>query len=170
MASMLPACARTDLYYPSNRKEVIIDERGRVNRHHNRAVVLNGSDSLGATTIRITSNSLEFSNQGGIDNSTSTKEGHRTIRHGVTAGALAAVGVAGINAASSSASANQAATATSNAAARRPEPPPPRARAPRRFVCRDRRRRSCRQSRRRRSGAGSTIPSIIPSVVTPVVP
>ena len=73
-----------------------MDERGRVSRPHGRAVVLNGSDSLGATRIRITSNSLEFSNLGGIDNSTSTREGYRTVRYGIGAATIAAstIGVA----------------------------------------------------------------------------
>ena len=110
-------CARTDFYYPSSGKEVIVDERGHVNRAHGRAMVLNGSDSLGGTHVRITSNSLEFSNQGGIDNSTSTREGYRTARYGAGAAVTAVLGVAAINAASSAYGANQAQVASSNASA-----------------------------------------------------
>jgi hypothetical protein len=58
-------CARTDFYYPSDGKATVVDEHGHVSRPHNRAIVLNGSDSLGATHVKITGNSLEFDNQGG---------------------------------------------------------------------------------------------------------
>jgi hypothetical protein len=116
---ILSSCARTDFYYPSSGKDVVMDEKGHVHRPHGRALVLNGSDSLGGTHVRITSNSLEFSNQGGIDNSTSTKEGYRTARYG--AGAIALVAGTGIVAsqAANAYGANQAANATSNVAASR---------------------------------------------------
>ena len=111
------SCARTDFYYPGGGGKEVVDQNGHVSRPHGRAIVFNGRDSLGATHVRITSNSLEFSNQGGIDNSTSTREGYRTVRHGVgTAATMAVLGIAAGQAASAY-SANQAASATSNAAA-----------------------------------------------------
>jgi hypothetical protein len=111
------SCARTDIYYPSNGKDVVVDERGHVSRHHNRAVVLNGSDALGNTVVEVTHNGVRFASAGGIDNSTSTREGYRTVRFGIAAAAWAAgaVGVAG--AANSAYQAQQASQTTSNVAA-----------------------------------------------------
>ena len=110
-------CARTDLYYPSNGKDVITDERGRSYHPHNRAVVLNGTDSLGSTSIDITRDGLHFASAGGIDNSTSTRAGYRTARYGAGAAVTAVLGVTAINAASSAYGANQAQVASSNASA-----------------------------------------------------
>jgi hypothetical protein len=145
--ALFTSCARTDFYYPSNGKDVVVDERGRPHRAHGRAIVLNGSDSLGATHVRITSNSLEFSNQGGIDNSTSTREGYRTVRHGVTAGALTAVGVVGLQEAGAAYSANQATTRASNAAASKA---------------------SAAAASRALPAGGSTIRAVVPATVVPV--
>lgn len=117
--AFLSACARSDFYYPSNGKDVVIDNAGRPHYPQNRAVVLNGSDSLGATRVRITANSIEFANQGGIDNSTSTAAGYRTVRYGVGAAVTAAtVGIVASQAASAY-GANQAAASASNVAASR---------------------------------------------------
>jgi hypothetical protein len=171
----LTACARTDFYYPGGNKTFVSPD-GKVSRPHNRAIVLNGSDSLGATHVRITSNSLEFSNQGGIDNSTSTKAGYATVRHGITAGALAAVGVAGINAASSSYSANQAATATSNAAASKASAAAAASKSAETIRLAEiaaAEKAAAAQAAAAAQippAAGSTIPSLIPSTVTPIVP
>jgi hypothetical protein len=108
------ACARTDIYYPLSGgfdgKEIRPVGGGR-------AVVLNGSDALGHTEIEVTAGGVRLLAAGGIDNSTSTKEGYRTVRHGVTAGALAAVGVVGLQEAGAAYSANQAASSASNVAA-----------------------------------------------------
>ena len=57
-AMAMTGCARTDIYYPSNGKDVVYDEKGRASRYHNRAVVLNGSDSLGNTVVEVTNLSL----------------------------------------------------------------------------------------------------------------
>ena len=166
---LLTSCARTDIYFPPSGKSVVVDERGRVNRDHRRAIVLNGSDSLGATYVRITANSLEFSNQGGIDNSTSTREGYRTIRHGVTAGALAAVGVAGINAASASYGSQQAAQATSNVAASKASAATAASKSAETIRLAEI---AAAEAAARAAvpAAGATIQSTIPSVVVPVVP
>jgi hypothetical protein len=163
---ILTGCARTDFYYPGGGKTFISPD-GKVNRPHNRALVLNGSDSLGATHVRITSNSLEFSNQGGIDNSTSTKEGYRTVRHGITAGALAAVGVAGINAASSSYNANQASVATSNAAASKASAAAAASKSAETVRLAEIAAAEAAAAKVI-PAAGSTIPAVIPAVVTPV--
>jgi hypothetical protein len=113
----LASCARTDIYYPSNGKDVVVDERGRVSRHHQRAVVLNGSDSLGDTVIDVTSGGVRLSSAGGIDNSTSTREGYRTARFGMAAAAWGAAAAAVAGQAASAYNANQASNAASNVAA-----------------------------------------------------
>jgi hypothetical protein len=165
----LCSCARTDFYYPTDGKEVV-DERGRVSRPHGRAIVLNGSDSLGGTHIRITRNSLEFSNQGGIDNSTSTREGYRTVRHGVTAGALAAVGVVGLQEASAAYSANQAAAATSNAAASKAAAATAASKGATavRLAEIQAAKEAAAAAAKAAPAAGSTINAVVPAVVTPV--
>lgn len=116
---LMCSCARTDIYWPSNGKDVVVDERGRVSRGHGRAIVLNGSDSIGPTHIRLAGNSLEFSSAGGIDNSTSTREGYRTVRYGIGAATIAASTIGVANVMSNAYGANQAASATSNVAASR---------------------------------------------------
>jgi hypothetical protein len=172
------SCARTDLYYPSSGKEVVVDERGRAHIPHRRAVVLNGSDSLGPTHIRITSNSLEFSNQGGIDNSTSTKEGYRTVRYGIGAAALAAGTVAVAAQASSAYGANQAANATSNVAASRAAASTAAAKgattvrlaeiAAQKEAAAAAAQAAANAAARTLPAAGSTIPATIPATVVPV--
>lgn len=173
---LLGACARTDIYYPSNGKDVVVDERGRVSRHHNRAVVLNGSDALGHTEVEVTAGGVRLLAAGGIDNSTSTKEGYRTIRHGVTAGALAAVGVAGINAASSSYGANQAAASTSNVAASKAGAATAASQNATtvrlaEIAAEEAAAKAAAQAAATAApAAGSTINAVVPAVVTPVVP
>lgn len=112
-------CARTDIYWPPNGKDVVVDERGRVSRGHGRAIVLNGTDALGATHIRLAGNTLEFSTQGGLDNSTTSREGYRTIRYGIGAASWVAGGAIVASQAASAYGSNQAASATSNVAASR---------------------------------------------------
>jgi hypothetical protein len=169
---VLASCARTDFYYPGSGKEVIVDERGHVSRPHNRAIVLNGSDSLGGTHIRITSNSLEFSNQGGIDNSTSTREGYRTLRYGIGAAAWAAGAVGVASVASHAYNANQAAAATSNAAASRASAAAAASKSATtiRLAEIQAAKEAAQAAAIAPPAAGSVIPSIIPSTVTPVVP
>lgn len=105
-------CARTDLYYPSDGKTAIDGQMP-----HNRAVVLNGSDSLGNTVIDVTRNGVRYSSLGGIDNSTSTREGYRTVRYGIGAAAIVAGTAVVAGAAESAYGANQAAESASNVAA-----------------------------------------------------
>jgi hypothetical protein len=116
---LLPACARMDVYYPPNGKDIVEDERGRSHVIQRRALVLNGTDSLGGTSIDVTSNGIRIANAGGFDNSTSTREGYRTVRFGIAAAAWAAGATAIAGQASSAYGANQAANASSNVAASR---------------------------------------------------
>lgn len=118
IAILVTGCARTDFYYPSDGKAVI-DERGHAHFPHNRAVVLNGSDSLGGTTISITRSGVHYASAGGIDNSTSTREGYRTVRFGIAAAAWAAGAAAVAGQAAGAYNANQAQVGVSNAAASR---------------------------------------------------
>lgn len=140
------SCARTDIYYPSSGKDVVIDERGRVSRHHNRAVVLNGSDSLGNTIVEVTRNGVRYASAGGIDNSTSTREGYRTVRYGIAAAAWAAGATAVASQAASAYNANQAQVGVSNAAASR----------------------AAASAVQPLPAAGSTINATIPATVVPV--
>lgn len=161
---MLTSCARTDIYYPYAGFDGKNGPPGG-----GRAVVLNGSDSLGNTVIDVTRNGVRFASAGGIDNSTSTREGYRTLRHGITAGALAAVGVVGLQEASAAYSANQAAAASSNVAASKASAATTAAKAATTVKLAE------IQAAKEAAAAaipaaGSTIPSVIPSVVTPVVP
>jgi hypothetical protein len=111
-------CGRVDVYYPyaggynSDGKSVVPPGGGR-------AVVLNGTDALGNTVIDVTSNGVRLAAAGGLDNSTSTREGYRTLRYGIGAAAWAAGAVGVANVAANAYGANQAANATSNAAASR---------------------------------------------------
>lgn len=173
MASMLPACARMDVYYPSNGKDVVVDDRGRVSRHHNRAVVLNGTDSLGNTVIDVTNGGVRIASAGGFDNSTSTREGYRTIRYGIGAAAIVAgTGIVASEAASAY-GANQAASATSNVAASRASAATAASKSAttiRLAEIQAAKEAAAAAAARAIPAAGSTIPSTIPSVVTPVVP
>src|SRR4029077_18331848 len=111
-------CGRVDVYYPyaggysSDGKSVVPPGGGR-------AVVLNGTDALGDTVIDVTPNGVRLAAAGGLDNSTSTREGYRTLRYGIGAAAWAAGAVGVANVAANAYGANQAANATSNAAASR---------------------------------------------------
>lgn len=163
------SCARVDLYYPPDGKSVVVDDRGRPHRAHGRALVLNGTDSLGNTVIDVTRNGVRLASAGGLDNSTSTREGYRTIRHGVaTAGWIAGAAVVA-NAASAAYGSNQAASATSNAAASRAAA----STAASKNATAIRLAEIAAAEKAAAAAipaAGSTIPSTIPSVVTPVVP
>lgn len=166
-------CARTDIYYPSNGKDVVIDERGHVSRHHNRAVVLNGSDSLGNTVIDVTNNGVRFASAGGIDNSTSTKEGYRTVRHGVGTAALTALGAVALGEASAAYGANQAQVATSNSAASSAAASQTATRgatAVQLSRIHEGAALKAAEAAKALPAAGSTINSVVPSVVTPIVP
>ena len=107
-------CARTWINYPPQ----VVNGRDGVSRSvASRAIELNGSDALGATEIEVTRGGVRFASSGGIDNSTSTKAGYRTVRHAVTtAGTVAGIAIPAM-AASSAYRAEQAAAATSSAAA-----------------------------------------------------
>lgn len=113
------SCARVDVYYPSDGKDVVIDDRGRPHRGHGRALVLNGTDSLGNTVIDVTRNGVRFASAGGLDSSTTTLGWQRTIRHGVGTAAGAAVLGIGLSQAANAYSANQAQVGVSSAAASR---------------------------------------------------
>lgn len=174
----LCSCARTDIYYPSNGKDVVYDERGRPQRHHNRAVVLNGSDALGNTVVEVTSGGVRLSSAGGIDNSTSTREGYRTVRFGIAAAAWAAGAVGVANVASNAYGANQAANATSNAAASKAAAATAVSRnattirlaeiAAAKEAAAANAAAQAAAAARALPAAGSTIPAVVPAVVTPV--
>lgn len=84
-------CARTWVNYPPG---MVQGKDGTTRQVAARALELNGSDALGHTEFEVTSGGVRFVAAGGIDNSTSTKEGYRTVRHGVgTAGAVATAGL-----------------------------------------------------------------------------
>ena len=166
-------CARVDLYYPSSGKEVVVDEKGRVSRSHNRAVVLNGTDSLGNTVIDVTHNGVRFASAGGLDNSTSTREGYRTVRYGIAAAAWTAGTIGVANAAASAYNANSANAATSNVAASRASAAT--AASKNATTIRLAEIAAAEKAAAAAAGAavpaaGSTIQSTIPAVVTPVVP
>lgn len=116
---LFASCARTDFYYPQGGGKEVVDQNGKVSRPHGRAIVLNGVDSIGGTHVRLTANSLEFNNAGGLDASTTTLGWQRTIRHGVGTAAGAAVLGIGMSQAASAYSANQAQVGVSSAAASR---------------------------------------------------
>jgi hypothetical protein len=103
-------CARTWVNYPP---EVVTGKDGVTRSVASRAFELNGSDALGATNIEVTRNGVRFASAGGIDNSTSTREGYRTVRYGVSTAGTAA----GAYFALAAYQANQAANAASNVAA-----------------------------------------------------
>jgi len=93
IALLVVGCARIWVNYPP---ETTTDSEGRTRSTAARAIELNGSDSLGATEIEVTRNGVRYTSAGGIDNSTSTKAGYDTVKHGITAGAtLATAGIAG---------------------------------------------------------------------------
>ena len=163
----LCGCARTDVYYPPDGKSVVVDERGRVSRAHNRAVVLNGSDSLGNTVIEVTGGGVRLASAGGIDNSTSTRDGYRTVRFGIAAAAWAAGATAVASQAASAYSANQAAAASSNVAASRASSA---AAASQNATTVRLAEIAAAEAAAARAlpAAGATIPAVIPAVVTPV--
>jgi hypothetical protein len=166
-------CARMDVYYPSNGKEVVYDERGRVSRHHNRAVVLNGTDSLGNTVIDVTNGGVRIASAGGFDNSTSTKEGYRTVRYGIAAAAWTAGAAVVAGQAANAYGANQAASATSNAAASKASAAAAASKSAETIRLAEiaaAKEAAAAAAARAVPAAGSTIQSTIPSVVTPVVP
>lgn len=173
---LLGACARTDIFYPSNGKDVVIDERGHAHRPHGRAVVLNGSDALGNTVVEVTSNGVRLSAAGGIDNSTSTGMGYRSLRYGIGAAAWAAGAVGVANVAANAYGANQAAAATSNAAASKAGAATAASnnattiRLAEIAAAEKAAAAAAAKAPAVIPAAGSTIPSIIPSVVTPVAP
>ena len=166
---LMVGCARTDIYWPPNGKDVVVDDRGRVSRGHGRAIVLNGSDALGGTHIRLAGNTLEFSTAGGIDNSTSTREGYRTIRYGIGAATIAASTIGVANVMSNAYGANQAASATSNVAASRASSAAAASKSAETIRLAE-----IAAAEKAASAAlpaaGATVPAVIPATVTPIVP
>lgn len=164
---IMVGCARTDIYYPPG------DGKEVVGNGHGRAVVLNGSDSLGNTRIAVTRGGVTFESAGGIDNSTSTREGYRTVRFGIAAAAWAAGATAVASQAASAYSANQAAAATSNVAASRATSAAAASKAAttvRLAEIAAAKEAAAAAAARAIPAAGSTIPAVVPAVVTPVVP
>ena len=167
-AALGSGCGRVDVYYPSDGKSVMVDDRGRVNRGHGRAVVLNGTDSLGNTVIDVTRNGVRLASAGGLDSSTTTLGWQRTIRHGVGAAAWAAGAVGVASVASNAYQANQAAAATSNAAASKAAASTTATKAA--TTVRLAEIQAAKEAAAAAvPAAGSTIQSTIPSVVTPVI-
>jgi hypothetical protein len=164
---MATGCARMDVYYPGDGKSVVVDDRGRPHRAHNRAVVLNGTDSLGNTVIDVTNGGVRISSAGGFDNSTSTREGYRTVRFGIAAAAWAAGATAVASQAASAYGANQAASASSNVAASRAAA----ATAASKNATTVRLAEIAAQeaaAARALPAAGTVIPAVVPATVTPV--
>lgn len=160
------------MYYPSDGKSVVVDERGRVNRGHGRAVVLNGVDSLGNTVIEVTRNGTRLASAGGLDASTTTLGWQRTVRYGIGAAALTA-GTAVVAAQAASAyGANQAAVATSNVAASRAAATTAAARGATtvRLAEIEAARQAAAAAVQPLPAAGATINAVTPAVVTPVAP
>lgn len=167
--AVLGGCARTDVYYPYGGS---FDGKSGP-PGGGRAVVLNGSDSLGNTVIDVTSGGVRLSSAGGIDNSTSTGMGYRTLRYGIGAAAWAAGAVGVANVAANAYGANQASAATSNVAASRAAAATAaskNATTIRLAEIQAAKEAAAAAAARAIPAAGSTIPSTIPSVVTPVVP
>jgi hypothetical protein len=128
-------CARTWVNYPP---QLVTDKDGTTKSVASRAFELNGSDSLGATEIEVTRDGVKYTSAGGIDNSTSTKEGYSFGKHGITAGAtVATVGFAAAAYAKEIANTSPAAPAPAPA----PAPIP---------------------------AGGSTIDAVVPATVVPV--
>jgi hypothetical protein len=162
-------CGRVDVYYPyaggyGDGKSVVPGG--------GRAVVLNGTDALGNTVVEVTSNGVRLAAAGGLDNSTSTREGYRTLRYGIGAAAWAAGAVGVANVAANAYGANQAAAATSNQAASRAAA----ATAASRNATTVRlaeiaaAKEAAAAAAQAPPAAGSVIPAIIPATVTPVAP
>lgn len=167
-ASLACGCARTDIYYPYSGFDGKSGPPGG-----GRAVVLNGSDSLGNTIIDVHPGGVRFASAGGIDNSTSTREGYRTVRHAVGTAATAAVLGIGLSQAANAYSANQAATATSNAAASKAAASTAASKGATTVKLAEiaaQKEAAAALAAKAIPAAGSTIPSTIPAVVTPVVP
>lgn len=168
--AVMCGCARTDIYYPYamsggfDGKEIKPVGGGR-------AVVLNGSDSLGNTVIEVTGNGVRFASAGGIDNSTSTREGYRTVRFGIAAAAWAAGATAVASQAANAYGANQAAAASSNIAASRASSAAAASKAAttvRLAEIEAARQAAAAAASRAIPAAGSTIPAVVPATVVPV--
>jgi hypothetical protein len=174
------SCGRVDVYYPSDGKSVVVDDKGRPHRAHNRAVVLNGADALGNTSIEVHRDGVRLASAGGLDTSTTTIGWQRTIRFGIAAAAWAAGAVGVANTAANAYNANQGASATSNVAASRAGSAAAVSRNATQIrlaeIAAGERAAAAAQAAQAAAAAraipaaGSTIPSIIPSVVTPVAP
>jgi hypothetical protein len=109
LACLLTGCARAWVNYPPQ----VDPATGKV--YAARAVEFNGADVLGGTVVTVTNNSVRVSSEGGVDTSTSTREGYRTARAGITAATT--LGLAG--AAAAAYGSEQSAVAASNVAASR---------------------------------------------------
>jgi hypothetical protein len=175
----LCSCARTDIYYPyaasydSDGKSVVPPGGGR-------AVVLNGSDALGNTVVEVTGNGVRLSSAGGIDNSTSTREGYRTVRYGIGAAAIVAGTAVVAGQAANAYGSNQAASATSNQAASRAAAATAVSKnattvrlaeiAAAKDAAAAQAAAQAAAASRAIPAAGSTIPAVVPAVITPVAP
>ena len=165
----LAACGRVDVYYPSIGG---FDGKSGPTPGGGRAVVLNGTDSLGNTVIDVTSNGVRLASAGGLDNSTATREGYRTLRYGIGAASWVAGGAIVAGAASSAYNANQAASATSNVAASRAGAAAVASRNATTIRLAEiaAAERAAAAAAAAPPAAGSVIPAVIPSTVTPIVP
>lgn len=171
-ALVLCSCARTDIYYPSNGKSVVVDDRGRAHRAHNRAVVLNGSDALGHTEVQVTRDGVRLLAAGGIDNSTSTGMGYRTLRYGIGAAATVAGAAVLANAASSAYDSEQAANVATAESANRAATAQGATQAATRVRLAEIQAQSAAQAARAAArsatpAAGSAIRAIVPATVVP---
>jgi hypothetical protein len=175
---LFTSCARFEVYYPSDGKSVVTDERGRPVFPNRKALIMHGADSLGSTVVDVSRGGIRFSSAGGIDTSTSTLAGYRTVRYGIGAAAWAAGAVGVANVAANAYGANQAAAATSNAAASRGAAATAASNnattirlaeiAAAKEAAAASAAANAAAAAKALPAAGSTIPSVIPSVVTPV--
>lgn len=177
LAVAMGACARTDVYYPYTGGD--FDGKSVRPPGGGRAVVLNGSDALGNTVVEVTGNGVRLSSAGGIDNSTATGMGYRTLRYGIGAAAWAAGAVGVANVAANAYGANQAAASTSNVAASRAAAATAASKSA--TTIRLAEIQAAKEAAQAASAAqaaaaaraipaaGSTIPAVVPAVVTPVV-
>ena len=148
-------CARSWINYPPQ----VDQATGKV--YSARAVELNGSDALGKTVITVSNDGVRIAIEGGIDNSTSTHEGYRTARAGITAATTISLAAAAASAYAS----EQAAASASNVAASRAAA----------ATAASKNAQAVRLAEIEAAGralpaAGSVIPAQVPATVVPVPP
>lgn len=134
-----------------------------------RAAEFSGSDLIGGTVIDVTGSGTRISASGGINNSVSTAEGYRTVRYGAGAAAIVAGSAIIASQAASAYGANQSAAGASNVAASRSAAAQAASRGATQIRLAEIQA-AKEAAARTLPAAGSTIPSVIPSVVTPSVP